>query len=1190
MKYMMNNFKENFVENKVLVLIAFFLIILLGYIAIPTFSEYKVENPTFNIAIWDGTIADSYESGDGSVENPYVISDGSELAFFASQLEITNYEGKYFVLNNDLVLNKGIFSYKKNDGIKYVEDDIENIIIPNEENTIINVFQHLNGFKGNFDGNSHLIYGLYIDESISGQNALFTNLEGNVSNLYIKNSVIYGGNVVAGVASKTKNSVITNVSYDGYVISDEEIINEIITLEIEDIINDVINNELIDELNINNLNSIPGVIKEISLSGIYQTDNSDAVLKINDEIINTGKFKIIIGDKLQTNIPIVYQTNFASEFSLTDLEYVISYDYSNAAGIISIAENTSLKNVINKADVYAGVYASGIINTINGMTELKNVYNTGNIESSNASSGLISTINQNKENVTITNSYNDGNLISDNNAMIGNIENNTGTVALTNVFNTQDNFGINLIEMTNVYINNSYIVSDKYIKTGTSIGKFIQTTIEKLKNKEFVEKNLKYQEYVDGENIDDDVWVWTFDDELLPILYIDELNRTIANIYVKDYVWNTYKSELDTLKFADKLVFSVEEVNALNPIKEVYYYISNEKKSLTRGELNAISDWKSYDEIIEVSEEGFYVIYVKVVDYNSNDIYLNTDLLVIDLTGSSITISSSFTDDTWESFKTDLNNYYINTEISVDIQAEDLLSGIDKIYYYISDTILSKEEVESIEGWNEYTGSIFVNSKKTIIYVKVVDNCNYATYANSDLIILNGYILNSLLPGMNGNSSENPLYITENSSISLNFLYQDTDEYSGVTKHQIVSNVLLPINSKITLIDKVNNKVFTYITTDSDYGYNDCISEVCEAKYDFELFNEVGSTNKFQESDYTGIINENFVVIVDFVDAEINENIENISIYLKMDNGNTNEIRNTLLDSIKKFNIICENSHAYFTLTSTFDDVINYNENMKYTIDFSTKLNYRLFEDNKIFDTTNEDKIIGLSIKMVNSNGQIVSKRNLKNISFKVGNRKYSPSNDGIVRINLEKGISDITDNLIIQTYSDNNNDIEPGNYKFIISLYTAYDGINSNDFLSSIEIPVVVGINKYNSDNIFNVIMNSEDRIITSKENEFDFKFLITEKNENTNIKMSLYKKNSLSAYDQNYTIVNLGEYIVDNELEKCDENIYYVFNNNNDNYDNLKLKLNTSLFEKNGYMFVFELYDGEKLVGKINKKFIVK
>ena len=225
---------------------------------------------------------------------------------------------------------------------------------------------------------------------------------------------------------------------------------------------------------------------------------------------------------------------------------------------------------------------------------------------------------------------------------------------------------------------------------------------------------------------------------------------------------------------------------------------------------------------------------------------------------------------------------------------------------------------------------------------------------------------------------------------------------------------------------------------------------------------------------------------------------------------------------------------------------------------------------------------------MVNNKGDIVSKQNLKNISFKIGDKKYSPSDDGIVRIILEKDIKDVKDNLIIQTYSDNSN-LEKGDYKFIISLYVAYDGLNSNENLASIEIPVFVGKNIYNEDNSFNVIMNDEDKIVTANKNEFNFEFLVSAISENTNIKISLYKKNSLSAYDQNYTIIDLGEYLIDSNLEKYEENIYYVSKKTNEK-NTLKINLDTSLFEKRGYMFVFELYESEKLVNKISKKFIVK
>ena len=1182
----------NFRENKILVLSVIFSILLVLYIAIPTLSEYKNTNALNTITVWDGSVALMYD-GEGTIESPYVINSGSELALLAVQLETNDFQDKYFVLGNDIVLNKGIFNYKKDEGIKYIEEGVTNVITPNVENNIVNVFKSLNGFKGNFSGNGHFIYGLYIDESRDGQNGLFTNLEGNVSDLYVKNSLIYGGKVVAGVASKTNNSILTNVTYNGYVVSDNDIESQIINVTIEDVIGNTLDFEKENYINISNLEYIPGVVTKIVLSGNYKVvDDSNNViddlssnLKISGKEVNLGEFKLELGNELLTNIQIEYQSDIDSNFSLTNLSYEISYCYNNAAGIVSIAENTQFINVVNRASVYGNVYSSGIVNLVTGNILLNNVYNAGYVESNGLSSGLISNINLNSDNVDINNSYNAGELVSDNSAMIGDILNNAGYINLINVFNAHDSFGINLIESSNVIVDNSYVVNDTDINVGTSVGGFDKTSLENLKNKEFVQSYLKYDEYVNSES--DNVWVWQYDGNSLPILYIDELNEAAANIHIKDHMWNSFNSNLDIYNFSSEFVFSIEKANELNTIKDIYYYISSEKESLDRNDLDMITDWQKYDGIININDEGFYTIYAKIVDYNDDVIYINTDLLILDMTGSNIIISSSLSDDIWDTFKTNVSNYYIDKEMSVNITAEDLLSGIDKIYYYVSDSSLSQEELDNIDNWSEYTDSIVVNSNRTIVYVKVVDNCNHVTYVNTDLIILDGYILNKIAAGMNDINSDN-IYINEKSSVSFSFSYKDINEYSDGSKHQIISNVLLPKGTKITIIDKANNKVYSYTTEDLDYGYNDCIDAKCVAKYDFELFNEVGSKVKFDEGNYTGTIDENFVIVVDFADTNIDENIENISISMKLNNSNQNEIRNTLTSSIKTFNIISNDSNAFFTLNSDFNDTINYNSDTIYTISFNTKMNYKLLGDNKIFDTSFDGKKLGLLIKMVNDKGIIVDRHYLKNISFKIGDKKYSPSSDGIVRIDLDNGINDTSGDLVIQTYADNSK-LETGNYKFIIGLYSAYDGMYSYEYLSNIEIPVYVGDNIYNNTDGFNVIMNDEDKIVSSKMNEFNFEILLSDKYEFDDVRVSLYKRNSLKVYDQKYNIINLGEYMSDSSLELYKENIYYVSNFINDS-GILNINLNASLLEKNGYMFVFELYENDKIVNKISKKFIIK
>ena len=179
------------------------------------------------------------------------------------------------------------------------------------------------------------------------------------------------------------------------------------------------------------------------------------------------------------------------------------------------------------------------------------------INSDNFSSGIISNVNFNVDDIVISNCYNNGSLNSDNNSMIGNIENNIGSITLMNIFNVQDEYVIDTIVDTNVNVSNSYVVSDKIVKNGLINDEFIVTSLYNLKNREFVRTYLKFGEYDELENNVDNVWVWSFEKDVLPILYIDELNQPIANIHIKEFLWNSYNNKVDMVYFSDKIVCNV---------------------------------------------------------------------------------------------------------------------------------------------------------------------------------------------------------------------------------------------------------------------------------------------------------------------------------------------------------------------------------------------------------------------------------------------------------------------------------------------------------------------------------------------------------------------------------------------------------------------------------------------------------
>lgn len=142
----------------------------------PSDSIYNDDQPT--IDIWDGSVATTFSSGNGSENDPYIISTAEELSFLAKSVnEGEDYCGKYFSLNIDLDLN-------------------------NLEWTPIG--NGIHAFMGNFDGKGHTIKNLKISESIhytyeypTGRKAPYcdSGLFATVQDASIQNMIIDGATI-----------------------------------------------------------------------------------------------------------------------------------------------------------------------------------------------------------------------------------------------------------------------------------------------------------------------------------------------------------------------------------------------------------------------------------------------------------------------------------------------------------------------------------------------------------------------------------------------------------------------------------------------------------------------------------------------------------------------------------------------------------------------------------------------------------------------------------------------------------------------------------------------------------------------------------------------------------------------------------------------------------------------------------
>lgn len=161
-----------------------------GY-GFPQFMESLDASYGEQSAVWDGSIADSFASGNGSPNNPYVVSNASELAYFAATISSSNdyYEYSYITLSNDIALNNYNAHY-------WILNAVE--------------WSPINGFRGVFDGAGHTISGIYINR-LSNCNGLFGSCLGaEIYNVTVKDSYIYGAYHVGGIVGQ--NITDANIS------------------------------------------------------------------------------------------------------------------------------------------------------------------------------------------------------------------------------------------------------------------------------------------------------------------------------------------------------------------------------------------------------------------------------------------------------------------------------------------------------------------------------------------------------------------------------------------------------------------------------------------------------------------------------------------------------------------------------------------------------------------------------------------------------------------------------------------------------------------------------------------------------------------------------------------------------------------------------------------------------------------
>lgn len=155
-------------------------------------------------AKWDGTVATSFCGGDGTAQKPYLILEGSELAYLASQVNSgTSYSGQYFQLVGDIDLNNRTWTPigDTNNSFKGIFDGAGHSI---SNGTIETAGTVSSGSTYNYG-----IFGTIQGDSTTAEikNTEFNNINVNINNL-ANNSEVHVG-IVTG--TMYKNTKISNV-------------------------------------------------------------------------------------------------------------------------------------------------------------------------------------------------------------------------------------------------------------------------------------------------------------------------------------------------------------------------------------------------------------------------------------------------------------------------------------------------------------------------------------------------------------------------------------------------------------------------------------------------------------------------------------------------------------------------------------------------------------------------------------------------------------------------------------------------------------------------------------------------------------------------------------------------------------------------------------------------------------------
>ncbi len=456
--------------------------------------------------------------------------------------------------------------------------------------------------------------------------------------------------------------------------------------------------------------------------------------------------------------------------------------------------------------------------------------------------------------------------------------------------------------------------------------------------------------------------------------------------------------------------------------------------------------------------------------------------------------------------------------------------------------------------------------------------------------------------------SSSPTRITSKSSLSAYYaLYVNSENsiYRNGYHHALVSDKLLPVNTKITMIDFASGtspEYYYYITNAQDNV--DIINKYnlyLTYSYDLSKFIKMGSSstnNTYDEETlkniYYNLENkmavEEFIFIVDFCDAEIASNYLETSLLMEIRTSTEQTVYSVLgtqHDSMK-YDLYYNSDGIIHVDAELNNNVIHIGNDttLRVTTSFEQKKDN---SNNNIIDTTYYDNKLGIKLTIFDENNNQVNGVDLMGVSFIYNGITHYPRSDGTVRINLAEKVANVYSAILIDTTDGN---LSGGNYTLKVeSFYSPdgiYYGIESSD---ECDVPFKIMEKNYGLDIDIDdkyLIIDHETGNNLDGNKDFNFNILYSSTLDNPNLRIALFRRTYNNIYDLSYNLVDIKDYLDGTLNTTSDNKVYKFFTNPGSNVSNnytLKDNLKTGT-----YKLVIYLYDGDVNVGNIYQYFVIK